>query len=1746
MTTMVPTTTATTLAPVVLTANVDGYTGPVQVAAQHTSKLSSLVNDLSKHLDGLSGRAGRKLLNISGQEVAYLGAATTAAATFQKQMSTLAAGSTVTGESFKGIKSGVESTFAKFPTARSDVIALTQDISELGVTGTQQITSLTQTFIKLGASTGEPMDQLASGLIQLSRLMGNENAAVIGRYANALLVTSKNAGVSATGVLNFAQAIGPMARQAGIGEAGVIGISTAFSKAGADGYVAANTFNSVIGDMTTLMATGSPELAKYSNLVGMNTEQFTKFAKADAAGAFTKVIQAIAQQGPRGIDTLNRLGFEGVRTQAAITALAQSGDLQKQITIATSATGGTGALDKASSTAFNNLADSAARVRNTMTQMATGIGTSLTGPLNGLLKGVNAVVGGFNHLFGSLTPIRGVFTIGAAALTAFAGVALITAAAVGKLALASFALRSRPAQAFRTGFRMGGREGPAEEMAPWATPFYRLGQRVGAAPRQFREFFGVPGPTGPGGGPPAPWWQRMGGQAMRLPIWLARTQTEFLQEATKPGEQRVAPVMGPAMQRLYRLRQQVTGIEAPEVMPGQIPTERAGLFSRMAGFLGGFRRGFGGQADVQPLQKAANAAKDLADRLKQAAEATAAGTGAREKADAAYVAAQEKAQAAAQALAAAEEKAAVAAAGGAKGQLLFTRQSGALFGALTKMYATSLGAGLKMTAQVGATALKPLAGALLNPYTLGLVAAPMIYSFIRERGFRGDQSRNNVQAIQAYNDALGITTAQVSKLGDASQSASSTLLNGIGPGSTFAQAAQFGSSDALVAAGQKNTDKILASLAATPGGKTNAPALAQLLQAYNITDPRALQLVQINAAAAGFTGPTIQTASQAYNAQRGRAPTNIGDQYQALTKQIMGTEGIAKGWSSFMGITTSASKQGENLSHQIVTNMNLEYDSNTKLYGQRFAEQKKLIEQVQFLDDATGNLDKTGKHTDLQIRAMSESMADMFTGKAADYRKALQKQFEPAGAGGYPGATKAQAAQIHAIAQAQGISLDEAATQVKGVTPKPGVVVPTMTPAQQSKAIFAALQATPEGKQHIKDLEDQFGVKTLDPSKFAKQLTDFYKFGAGEGGALGGLGDLGDFAKNNKAFNDSLTSADPTTLARGMDVLTAKTTQLGGGLAGAVSGLEELKAAAGSSSSALYQQADAAQQRIMGQIQYQQPQLGRVAQGAPLMQLYQGAQAGLYQHARTPQAAEDAQKQYDTAKGALLDYAEQQRQTELSMLQTSKQFGMQMTRAEEDFSIQRGQAQRDYRNQVGRSERDFGIQMEHMNRDYHLQVSRADRDYHTQTLRAERDFRIQMERETQQAAETIYNPFQRIQAQFTENAGTVLLLMKEQNQAIEGQYTNLGSLRKLGLTQRAIDTMQLADPKNAQQTQTLVESLAQDPQLVAQINAQVSQRVAATGKLVHSSFNEQFRNTTADFRKQMSDTAADFRKSMSDAAVDVNNARSDAVTAQHNALSDMATDYANTMHDANVQYQNALKRAGEDLKFALTDWSGTLSDLNSGLLSAALGSVKKWAPDAYNVIVTYLDQLKAKYPQLFDPTAMAGGAVPRGFSAGPSKIAPQGAAFFKTARGNVGYWQDGKAHMLSGQTLANFMHYVGTADLPINKVPGYQTGGISTHRQLAYVSETNQPEIHLPAAGEQTVGFLAGLVSEVSRHMLMAMHTGGHGVAGQAVTNHVQIDKSTQFNGDITVQASDPDKMARELAEKARVRKLSHPSYRHG
>lgn len=1402
-----------------LTANVGDYSQQMNAAAGSTNQAASALDRLDSKLDDLSKKAGRKLFNLSRDDFAALAGATADAATFQKQLSTLNATAVITGTSFKGIKSGIESAFQAFPTARGQVIALAETISDLGITAPRDIGTLVATFIKLGAATGEGIQPLAQGLVQLSRLMGTTNAQQIGNYANSLLTVSKSSGVSATGVLSFAQSIAPMARQAGIGEAAVLGISAAFSKAGADGYVAANTFNSIVSDITNLTQSGSPDLAKYANLIGVTVQQFKGM---DKTTALTDIFNTISKQGPAAINTLNRLGIDGTRAQSAIAAVVQSGGLQSAIATASASSGDQKNLTKGSAAAFNNLSDGLARLRNEFVEFGSMIGTTFLTPITKMVDAMAMAGSRLNDFLRPFAPIIAGLAGVAGGLAAVSGAALSVSAIIGAVGLAKLGINSGPVRAMREGMQVG--RGGDDVMNATASQYaaHVAGTRSmpmrTRAPFQLGTYIGqtMPAPSegGVGGSGPGGFAQLRRGM-LRAPFSLA---TGLVHSSTKLSADEAVN----DYQRSFYNRGPSTGF-------------RSNVSDALS-------RNKQNTEEMSSFQALMAATRELAAAMVGAAvQVTKTGVaivnpsnwGSKNSAGQGFVDA---------------EGNLIPHAVGRGGRMM-AAASGAASTA-GRIGGAALGLGRSLVGSVG-------------PLGLGIAAAtvaPDIYGMINRSKNSGYQISGGENAISRYDAMLGTSSTALGSFTNAVNDATSAANKNSAAPATVGAAGQVSSGDIAKAQGNyKVTDTQFQSIAR---GNNSTAAASQYIGT-------------LATQSGGLSPAKLQAIKEDLIAVFGADKAQ-----QILSQYLQGSpSGGAQPTIDYGALGSNLNGQSNGRFRSNVGNVTSTIQSQQATAGSTAGNAQALQSLLQF-----GGAALAGTPSDKNVQSIQSQIAGILGGKAEDYNLST-----PVQAGAFGGAAQA-------------------------------TIVPTQASARTT--ILNAIKNSAAGKKYLTSLG-------LDPSKVSESDLNSLIQNNGRTGtqqnayqtAVSGVGaggsGIGSFALNNNTVQQGVSNpGNANAQAAGSMALYNQLSGAGQSFSQISQSLDDFKGAIKDTTDPLYQMANAAKAFAAQQQQFAQSGMSQEGKLTDVAGTYHQAQINAIVNPNDPDAQANLQTQQGNYQQALTAYNQYQQSMEAAAIS----FGTQMQRAAQDEDLS-----------IAREKQSF-----------YLSQTYAQQDFNRQNLLAVRDFGIQMARQAQTEAEQIYNPFQRIQAQYTIDAGTLVQNMADQTNRIQQQYGDLQTLSSLGVSQSSIDTLQLADPNNAQQTQALVQSLMANPQLVQQINSAVATRVSATTQLTQSTFSETFRNTTADFNRQLSDTATDY------------------ATAQQRAQQQQAI----TLNQMSADYHTMVTRAAQDLQTAFTQIYGDYSQTYGQTLGAINNSIGTYAPAIAKDLATEITAMNAQLKSL--------------------------------------------------------------------------------------------------------------------------------------------------------------------------------------
>ena len=1402
----------------------------------------------------------------------------------------------------------------------------------------RRVAALATTFAKLGGATGEDPNGLATGMIQLNRVMGTGlKTDRVEKFADSVTTLSVQTGASASGILSFSHAIAPMARAAGIGELGVLGISTAFNRMGEDGTGAATAVNKIMGDMSRSLREGSPQLEIYAQIVGKTRKEFTDLAKNNPAEALTQVTEALGKDPQNAPRKLESLGMDGVRTQRYLQELSQTGQLRSSIATANSSYGN-GSTEAASKDAFGGLADSTQRAAAASKDLADSLGTPLLGPLTLVSDALGMMASGIGKVTGSHAS-QGLLGMAAwAGGLALVGAKLVgpglRAAGFGQLAtsgpvrglLGGFAMARAgqdPAQAAasRAG-RLGGAQYISRQQAglPVGTGFMsrvnqgfeRVGQGLGGA---------SVASGGPGGGYSA---LRLAGAAPGLAVGsLLRTQAEQMRLARTNFSER-----------------------SMTMKPYGAETQKAVVDRKAA------RDAYSGEQSR--IKAAAGEGKVSLTRGGFAAEETIA----------------RKQMVAQLKVVNAEYMKSLATGSGAVGG--FARQVAMGTASLARQ---SLATGGTAVIRGGAAIGGKVASAFGGPVGVGLMVGMAGYSAYSKNkanaAAEADRERTGTGMLDNYRAAMGDSAVQTIPIAqrqaaDATSIAKNTssMEQALTIGSEAKRAAALTTTPAYKFTGSASSAGALLRMEQHTSGFTPSDVArirADLIKQYN-TDGAATALSGLSTSTARdplTSGDTSDIADTVTGVGQAKEKGGI---LSAIKRRALDGN---RGWKTGLGARGSQhdynllTDESKDAITAVSKNIQARQGERQK-YGVGYAQQEARKEMDAAIAAAQGTnsnsvLQQTAKSfmTDNGMTAHDVNWDDLK--KAGSFSAYMQTK---EGAGGEGWKSRVGSSTDAKVDPGREPSIME--SRLAGTDNKlKGWFGPEKSAASDA---IAASAASPE----TASVQNASLTTLMDEAKKAgTSLVDLAISSVKAADANGNASDA------THALMMSLNAAAHQAMAANAPFQSD-----------AANAMDAAKVAAGEA-------------QLVGNDP--ETQAKRAGGKTDLTQIQNDASAAAKARLTAQREYEvgSARQAEDFATSTKYNTTDHDRQ----MGRQADDVALQNKRAGEDNDKARDRAQRDYDKARTRGEEDFHLSMFRGERDFNISISQSNEDFNKARLRAVRDFNISMKRQIEDSANTLFDPYKRIATQPVWDTQTLISNMKEQNDQVRAQLANLQSARSSGLSDSVISMLGLNDPNNAQQLATMVGALANDPALAAALNASAGTRKTLAEQLLGdpsnlnvqrqkedlakgladmakdfetnqerswSGFKRGQADAYADFGKNQLRQSADFQSQMDRMAQDYDTAVKRMAESTSLAVQRANEDFGIAVARAQTSYDLLVKRAGEDLARADQIITGTLAQLTEALNKTLTGQFGAYQNLTQNGMKGWLGVLQAYAGQWHD------------------------------------------------------------------------------------------------------------------------------------------------------------------------------------
>lgn len=1583
-----------------LDADVSGYTTSLTQAIASTEAYSQAADNIIGKVARLNMVTTTLMKATSGLTGANK-VATAQAAAYQQKLSGIEASAKVTGKNFAELEKTTKGFAKQFPIGMDRAVEVVRSLQTTGVSTNKEIRELGKTFVQLGAANGGSASQMGASMIQLGRTFGNATYQA-SKLGDSLTSVTNKYGANAQSVLDFSKAIAPISATVGATQTQVTGLSTAFSRIGEDGFAAANAFNKVMLDMNRSIREGTGEAESYAAVMGKSAVELKRSFEKSPVEGFLQFTEALNNKGTDSIRILESLGIEGTRTMKSLTSLYRSGDARKIVQEA-QASFGSGSTESGAETAMGGVNDQMAKLQETMSQTVANAGKPFLGFLEMVASVANKVASAIESITGSgaLQTLAKVMAVGGfVGGAALKGVGNLSMVSFGTNLL-KMAGRSRIGTEFREGMGVGrsgivdndqlsdedrarvqsrvSKAGRVVGLALGPDPAMSLSERVAGFGKSIKgsvlntgqlisniyasdmqramdkQGYSTEKGTRLREGMSTAWASRREeglGSAMRS---MSQAMGEYGREMkSADGATRNATS---GLRNLTKSSVEFGGFAATKAVTG-IKAVGKGLFGDLLGQMskgtmigGALVAGFMG---VNAYMNNKDQTREMSNRgftdayrmFNEFAEKTGIATKG-------LVGLAEATAIAANAIAAKDTDMESALSLNTE-EISKARQPGYQRGYQADEIKWWEGGWFRgESAQKEALRVRGTLGGDPDPQALSRVMMDLTNQMGADFAqavstelqglFEEDPMKISERLNQAGNDSefMGFwDTAESRTYKEMSAAELTRATKDVSPyGPKAEQAKQMSEAQKIFENAQKEerllSESEIETLAALTGGGDDTKRILKDMQKFRMGP-------------SGFSTAELQGSFQDFI-------DRMANRYQGHTdptKPWIKSEQGAAGAQGFVEFYDSMQKKG-------IDTRNPDYRS----LAEESDLSRRMRESSEALEGLTGVSEDLGKSLtavgDAAVEAgmmfgdfikagspgVNDNLSIMYgkllsgTGNIGDRATtSMMQAYDFMKQGGSFGDMRLRANQMlegldvsdgqvyeavmnsmTALQMLQGTESPRRSQFATGLdmfqTAQKAQLLPSTSDErvqeQRNQMISQGYAAYTDVLSQMRNSVvqiDQFNLQKSRANrdfKIQKSRSDFEfnKIWDAPGGKDTGPAGEGrayrDFNKNrlrsNQAYNRSSAVDDKT-----MALLKGPNAKSFDDLDKLINGKGGTKGLAAYDSS--YAEQDFVRQLQRGQEDFK----------------LQQERAKRDQGKQVARAETDFQTQQLRAQD---DYNKQK-------LRGEYQYNLQMTRANADFNLQ-----------MTRADVDFKLQMKRADDDFNKQKARSQEDFDLQFLRMDQDRLKQLRRQAEDAAGSLYDPFKRRQMAATWSFSAFIGNLKDQAKAMADQMRNLDEMKKLGVSEQAIDVLKLADPSNAQQVTRMLRELKGTAGGVASLNEEVAKRVGLAdtmskisvgGKRSEEDYDLQRERASADYKKQLDRSQADFdlqkERGQTDFDLQKSRGNEDFATQQARALEDFnkqneyaAADFKTQTERAQADFNLQMERVKADFQTQLDD-----------------------------------------------------------------------------------------------------------------------------------------------------------------------------------------------------------------------------------
>lgn len=388
-----------------LMLDTSGFTKGFQTAKNQLEIFTNSSLSFDKRMQGLSSGlsaiGGNLTKNITLPLVGLGTAAAKSAIDFESAFTGVRKTVDATEEEYAALEKGITDMSNKMPQSASDIAAVMEIAGQLGIRGTKNLLSFTDTMVRLGDSTNLSSEEAATAIARIMNVMGTATEDV-GRFGSTIVDLGNNFATTESEITEMANRLAAGGKLAGLTEPQILALATAMSSVGinaeAGGTAMTQTFNAI----EKAVANGGDKLESFAEISGMTAEEFAKAWEKDPITAIQSFIEGLGDlesNGGSAVLALDELGLSGIRQSDMLKSLSQAGDLLNDtLETANTAWSENVALTNESETRYGTLASKLQILWNNVKNLAISFGNLLMPAIEKVTSVIQAITERINSL----------------------------------------------------------------------------------------------------------------------------------------------------------------------------------------------------------------------------------------------------------------------------------------------------------------------------------------------------------------------------------------------------------------------------------------------------------------------------------------------------------------------------------------------------------------------------------------------------------------------------------------------------------------------------------------------------------------------------------------------------------------------------------------------------------------------------------------------------------------------------------------------------------------------------------------------------------------------------------------------------------------------------------------------------------------------------------------------------------------------------------------------------------------------------------------------------------------------------------------------------------------------------------------------------------------------------------------------------------------------------------------------------